>query len=52
MYDILEKTIVPIYYEKPEEWVKIVKQSMTDVAPAFDSSRMADEYYAKMYHAQ
>lgn len=51
MYDVLEKTIVPLYYGDKEAWIKIVKQSMTDVAPAFDSGRMADEYYSKMYHS-
>ena len=52
MYDILEKKIVPLYYDKPKEWVKVVKQSMIDVAPEFDSDRMAAEYYTKMYHAE
>lgn len=51
LYDILENKIVPTYYDNPKEWVKIVKQSMIDVAPAFDSGRMADEYYTKMYHS-
>jgi glycogen phosphorylase len=50
MYDILAKKIVPMYYGKPKEWLKIVKQSMIDVAPAFDSDRMADEYYVKLYN--
>ncbi|MBL7816771.1 MAG: alpha-glucan family phosphorylase [Saprospiraceae bacterium] len=52
MYKILEKKIVPMYYNKPKEWVKVVKQSMIDVAPAFDSDRMADEYYVKLYNAE
>ena len=51
MYDILENKIVPLYYDKPEGWLKVVKQSMIDVAPAFDSDRMADEYYTKLYNA-
>ncbi|MEY4938013.1 MAG: alpha-glucan family phosphorylase [Bacteroidota bacterium] len=50
MYDILAKKIVPMYYGKPKEWLKIVKQSMVDVAPMFDSDRMADEYYVKLYN--
>ncbi len=51
MYDILENTIVPMYYKKREKWVEIIKQSMKDVAPQFDSDRMADEYYGKIYHS-
>jgi starch phosphorylase len=51
MYDILENTIVPMYYKKRDKWVKIIKHSMMDVAPQFDSDRMAAEYYDKIYHA-
>jgi starch phosphorylase len=49
LYDILAKKIVPIYYDKPKQWLKIVKQSMKDVSPMFDSDRMAAEYYTKLY---
>jgi glycogen phosphorylase len=50
LLDLLEKEIIPLYYEKPAEWLKIVKASMTDVLPYFDSGRMAREYYDKMYN--
>lgn len=49
MMDILEEQIIPLYYEKPKKWLKMMKNSMHDVTPTFDSSRMADEYYTKMY---
>lgn len=49
LLDLLEHEIIPLYYEKPEEWLKIVKSSMRDVLPFFDSGRMADEYYTKLY---
>ncbi len=49
MMDILENQIIPTYYDNPKEWLKIMKTSMKDVTPAFDSIRMADEYYEKMY---
>ncbi len=49
LYELLEKEIIPMYYEAPAKWAKIVKTSMKDVLPYFDSSRMADEYYEKMY---
>lgn len=50
LLDLLEKEIIPMYYEKPEEWQKIMKASMTDVLPYFDSGRMAQEYYDKLYN--
>lgn len=49
MMDILENTIIPLYYDKPKEWIEIIKNSMRDIMPAFDSGRMAHEYYIKLY---
>ena len=49
MMDILENIIIPTYYDSPKKWIKIMKNSMNDVIPTFDSLRMADEYYKKMY---
>ena len=49
LLNILEQEIMPMYYDRPKSWLKIVKASMKDVAPAFDSDRMAEEYYRKMY---
>jgi starch phosphorylase len=49
LYDLLEKVVIPTYYTKPKTWLKILKQSMADVVPMFDSNRMAREYYERMY---
>lgn len=46
---MLENDIVPMYYNKPKEWLSVMKQSMKDIVPFFDSNRMAAEYYDKMY---
>jgi starch phosphorylase len=45
----LEKEIMPLYYKKRKKWLAIVKNSMKEVVTFFDSDRMADEYYKKMY---
>lgn len=45
----LESEIVPLYYTKPGDWLRVMKQSMIDVVPFFDSNRMAHEYYDRMY---
>jgi glycogen phosphorylase len=50
LLDLLEKEIMPLYYEKPAEWLEVMKTSMRDVAPFFDSGRMAREYYERLYH--
>jgi starch phosphorylase len=49
LYDILENEVLPLYYENPEEWYKIAQNGMKDVRVAFDSNRMAREYYEIMY---
>jgi starch phosphorylase len=41
--------IIPMYYDRPDEWLKIMKNSMRDVVPQFDSKRMAREYYEELY---
>lgn len=50
LLNLLEKKVLPLYYKKPKEWLKVVKQSMKDVLPFFGSNRMAQEYYDKMYN--
>jgi len=50
MMDILENEIIPMYYDHTEQWTQIVKTAMSDVIPAFDSGRMAHEYYVHMYN--
>ncbi len=49
LHDILEKEIIPTYYEKPEKFYRILRQSWKEVLPEFDSNRMAEEYYENMY---
>lgn len=48
-YQIMETEVLPAYYNEPEKWWGIVLNSMNEVVPFFDSDRMADEYYTKMY---
>jgi glycogen phosphorylase len=50
LMDILENEIIPMYYDKPDQWTQMIKTAMSDVIPAFDSGRMAHEYYFKMYN--
>ncbi len=48
---VLNEEILPLYYDRPNDWLTIVKNSMNQVIPFFDSDRMADEYYRTMYQA-
>ena len=49
MMNILENKIIPAYYEDSSRWVNIMKSAMSDVEIDFASSRMATEYYEKMF---
>ena len=49
LYQVLENEILPTYYDRPNEWRKIQQTAMDDVKVAFNSDRMADEYYKQIY---
>ncbi len=49
MMEKLTKTILPMYYKDQKSWLKIAKNGMRDILNYFDSSRMVDEYYKKLY---
>lgn len=50
MMRILEDEIVPMYYKDQKAWAAMNYQSMDDVEEYFRASRMADEYYKKLYN--
>ena len=49
LYQILEQQILPLYYEQRDTWRQITKNGMNDVRFQFDATRMAHEYYEKLY---
>ncbi|MCG8458557.1 MAG: alpha-glucan family phosphorylase [Holophagales bacterium] len=54
LYNLLEKEIVPAYYERdddglPREWLRRVKRAMATVTPAFSSHRMIRDYVEEHY---
>ncbi|HEY6506242.1 MAG TPA: alpha-glucan family phosphorylase [Chitinophagaceae bacterium] len=49
LYEILEKQILPLYYDNHNTWRDIMKNGMQDVRFQFDSNRMAHEYYELLY---
>jgi glycogen phosphorylase len=52
LYEILNKEILPLYYDDYPTWRQIVKNGMRDVMIQFDSNRMAEEYYNLLYNAK
>ncbi len=56
LYDLLENTIVPLYYERgpdgvPHRFVQVMKQAIKTVAPRFSTRRMLREY-AELFYLQ
>jgi starch phosphorylase len=54
LYDILEKEIVPIFYERghddlPREWIARMKSAISTICPVFNTYRMVQEYADRCY---
>ena len=49
LYEILEKEILPLYYDNYDTWRQVAKNGMRDVRFRFDAGRMAEEYYELLY---
>jgi starch phosphorylase len=54
LYQVLEKTIVPLYYDRdaegvPHGWLRVVRRAMQTITPAFSARRMMKEYVERMY---
>ena len=54
IYSILETEILPLYYarnkkEYSEGWIKVVKNSIAQIAPHYTMKRQLDDYYSKFY---
>ena len=50
LLDLLENEVIPLYYDHPEKWTQVIRNSMTDIIPYFDADRMAYQYYEKLYN--
>ncbi|SDP96993.1 starch phosphorylase [Mucilaginibacter sp. OK268] len=49
LMDVLENTVLPMYYNNQAQWLTLLKKAAADIVPAFESGRLADEYYDKLY---
>jgi glycogen phosphorylase len=54
LYELLEHEVIPCFYSRgedgvPHEWVAMMKSSIRTFAPAFNTSRMVQEYAEKAY---
>jgi starch phosphorylase len=49
LIDMLEKEVLPMFYQDPDAWTGIAMQAARDILPRFDSDRLAREYHALLY---
>ncbi len=54
IYDILEKEIIPLYYQRgadglPRKWIEKMKASMATLCARFNTNRMVHEYTERFY---
>jgi starch phosphorylase len=54
LYTLLEREIVPLYYDRgldeiPHNWVAVMKEAIQTVAPTYSMRRMVKEYVESLY---
>ena len=54
IYSLLENEIMPLYYARNNKgystgWVKVIKNSIAQIAPHYTMKRQLDDYYTKFY---
>jgi starch phosphorylase len=54
LYDLLEKEVIPLFYEQgsdgvPRSWIATMKASMQSLCPVFSTDRMVQEYTGHSY---
>lgn len=56
LYNILEKEIIPLFYNRiddklPRKWISMIKNSMKKLGPYFNTHRMVKEYFKNYYYS-
>jgi starch phosphorylase len=54
LYDLLEKEIVPLFYDRrsnglPRKWIAYMKASMSTICPVYNTNRMVLQYMEEAY---
>ncbi len=54
LYDLLEKEIVPLFYNRdaqgiPRQWIERMKRCIATLAPAYNTNRMVQDYAEQLY---
>ncbi len=54
LYDLLEKQIIPLFYQRdehqiPRQWIARMKKCISTLAPQFSTNRMVQDYATTLY---
>lgn len=49
LYEKLEHVVLPLWYDDPARWTWMMKQSISKIAPRFNSQRMMRRYASEAY---
>jgi starch phosphorylase len=54
LYDILEREVAPLFYERgadgvPRDWITMMKSALCEHCPVFNTNRMVHQYYMEAY---
>ena len=57
IYYMIENEIAPLYYDKDKDgiskgWIKVIKNSIAQIAPHYTMKRQLDDYYSKFYEKE
>jgi starch phosphorylase len=57
IYYMLENEIAPLYYNRDKngiskDWIKVIKNSIAQIAPHYTMKRQLDDYYSKFYEKE
>ena len=55
IYSLLENEIMPLYYARNAKgissgWIRVIKNSIAQIAPHYTMKRQLDDYYSKFYN--
>jgi len=54
IYELLEREVIPLFYDRardglPRGWIEMMKRSMQELCPRFNSHRMIEDYVDEYY---
>jgi starch phosphorylase len=54
LFDLLEKEIIPLFYDRgpdglPRRWISLMQSALRQISPVFSSNRMVREYTERAY---